>query len=115
MSAPQMAWLAAEVLRLREREAALQADNARLVDALSSIRQYCNDTFSGPTTGPLDAKWYRAAVIASRDRARNAMEGRKWNENEDGSDGSNPGAINWRDDPAAIVEDDEPQIGRDYA
>ena len=24
-------------------------------------------------------------------------------------------AINWRDDPDAIVEDDEPQIGRDYA
>jgi hypothetical protein len=23
--------------------------------------------------------------------------------------------INWRDDPDAIVEDDEPQIGRDYA
>lgn len=23
--------------------------------------------------------------------------------------------INWRDDPGAIVEDDEPQIGRDYA
>ena len=23
--------------------------------------------------------------------------------------------INWRDDPSAIVEDDEPQIGRDYA
>ena len=26
-----------------------------------------------------------------------------------------PNKINWRDDPAAIVEDDEPQIGRDYA
>ena len=23
--------------------------------------------------------------------------------------------INWRDDPDAVVEDDEPQIGRDYA
>lgn len=23
--------------------------------------------------------------------------------------------INWRDDPAAIVEDDEPMVGRDYA
>ena len=23
--------------------------------------------------------------------------------------------INWRDDPTAIVEDDEPMIGRDYA
>lgn len=23
--------------------------------------------------------------------------------------------INWRDDPDAIVEDDEPMIGRDYA
>ena len=26
-----------------------------------------------------------------------------------------PDKINWRDDPDAIVEDDEPQIGRDYA
>jgi hypothetical protein len=26
-----------------------------------------------------------------------------------------PAPINWRDDPSAIVEDDEPQIGRDYA
>lgn len=26
-----------------------------------------------------------------------------------------PDAINWRDDPAAIVEDDEPQAGRGYA
>ena len=25
-----------------------------------------------------------------------------------------PDKINWRDDPDAIVEDDEPQIGRDY-
>lgn len=24
-------------------------------------------------------------------------------------------SINWRDDPAAIVEDDEPMVGRDYA
>jgi hypothetical protein len=23
--------------------------------------------------------------------------------------------INWRDDPEAFVEDDEPQVGRDYA
>ena len=26
-----------------------------------------------------------------------------------------PEAINWRDDPEAIIEDDEPMIGRDYA
>ena len=26
-----------------------------------------------------------------------------------------PTPINWRDDPGAIVEDDEPQIGRDHA
>ena len=26
-----------------------------------------------------------------------------------------PTPINWRDDPDAIVEDDEPMIGRDYA
>lgn len=24
-------------------------------------------------------------------------------------------SINWRDDPTAIVEDDEPMVGRDYA
>lgn len=26
-----------------------------------------------------------------------------------------PDAINWRDDPSAIVEDDGPMVGRDYA
>jgi hypothetical protein len=31
-----------------------------------------------------------------------------------GGDAS-PKPINWRDDPSAIVEDDDPQVGRDYA
>lgn len=90
--------LAAEVIRLREkaalrdeadammsaRIAGLDAANALLFEALDAIRQYCNDTFSGPTSGPLDAEWYRGAVVESRNRARNAMEGRHWSDNGEG-------------------------------
>lgn len=47
---------------------------ARLREALSSIRQYGNDTLSGRADGgPDDRKWQREAVIEMRNRARAAL------------------------------------------
>lgn len=50
------------------------AEIARLREALSSIRQYGNDTLSGRADGgPDDRKWQREAVIEMRNRARAAL------------------------------------------
>lgn len=46
---------------------------AMLMDALSGIRLYANDTLSGRADGPTDASWYSEGIIELRNRARDAM------------------------------------------
>ncbi len=44
-----------------------------LMDALSGIRLYANDTLSGRVDGPSDANWYREGIVELRNRARDAI------------------------------------------
>ncbi len=44
-----------------------------LMDALSGIRLYSNDTLSGRVDGPSDANWYREGIVELRNRARDAI------------------------------------------
>ena len=54
---------------------ALLADNAKLRDALQSIRQYGSDTISGPSKASDDTKsWVRDGVIEMTERACAALE-----------------------------------------
>ena len=49
----------------------------KLEEALLGIRVYGNDTMSGPADGSEDNRnWYRVAVIAMKNRARKALEGK---------------------------------------
>lgn len=48
-----------------------------LLDALDSIRQYGEDTLSGPVGDPDDRKWHRDGVIEMTRRARAAIAAAK--------------------------------------
>lgn len=48
-------------------------DVTELVEVLSGIRQYANDTLSGRADGPADATWYREGIVELRNRARAAI------------------------------------------
>ena len=56
-----------------ERITALDADNARLREALSGIREYANDILVGPAHGPGDMMWHRKGILEIRNRAREAI------------------------------------------
>jgi hypothetical protein len=90
----------------------------RLRYGLECVHQYGSDTLMGPSQGvPDDRKWQRDGVLVMTRRARATLEGASEEEIVGiRADLAVPEAkINWRDNPDAIVEDDEPQIGRDYA
>lgn len=55
--------------------AKLVAENERLREWLSAIRQYGSDTLSGRTDGPDDRKWQRESVLEMTKRSRLALEG----------------------------------------
>ena len=63
--------------KLKSQISAIVAKNAsaeaRLREALESIRQFGSDTLSGRTDGPDDRKWQRDAVIEITRRARTAL------------------------------------------
>ena len=55
---------------MRKRAEKAEALNARLVEALESIRQYGSDTLSGPVGEPDTRDWQRAGVVEMTKRAR---------------------------------------------
>ena len=112
---------AATLARAERAEAALAeavAENERLRYGLECVYQYGSDTLVGPSQGaPDDRKWQRDGVLIMTRRARSTLEGDSAEEIVSiRADFAVPGVkINWSSDPDAIVEDDGPQIGRDYA
>jgi hypothetical protein len=99
-----------------ERDAG-RAEIKRLRYGLECVHQYGADTLMGPSQGfSDDRKWQRDGVLIMTRRARATLEGASEEEIVCiRADFAEPEAkINWRDDQDAIVEDDEPQIGRDY-
>ena len=93
------------------------AENERLRLGLECVYQYGFDTLMGPSQGvPDDRKWQRDGVMIMTRRARATLEGASQDEIlAIRAEFAAPPPITWATDPDAIVEDDEPQIGRDYA
>lgn len=72
----EVAWLE-EAIRAEQRAEKAETDAKALREALESIHTYTSDTMIGSNKGtPMDAAWFREAVIVARDRASAILRGK---------------------------------------